>query len=51
MYSFYYVATGLNNVDIFFSFSSGDRRDSYISICSCSLRVVLNVANSVGTEL
>lgn len=51
MYSFYYVATGLKNADFVFSFSFVGEKGLVCKVDSCSPRIMLNVANSVGTEL
>lgn len=50
MYSFYYVATGLKNADCIFIQFLG-QRGFVRSVGSCYPRIMLNVANSVGTEL
>lgn len=57
MYSFYYMATGLKDADfvvvvvVFFPFSFAGKGDLELKVSPAPPRIMLKVANGVGTEL
>ena len=57
MYGFYYMATGLKDADfvvvvvVFFPFSFAGKGDLELKVSPAPLRIMLKVANGVGTEL